>query len=276
MMLDVQNTFDRVVERYAPDEVTRQRILGNRLYKNISTRLSGSQEYASMQRLYEIAQEGVYDRIVLDTPPTTHALDFLMAPHRLTEFFDSRVMQLFISFGGRVGWGLLRRSTDVFFKAVDRLTGAGLVGEIADFFRIAETILEPYRSQAGETERLLRSADTTFFVVTGPNAHQIDDARKFRETLGAMGISVSAVIVNRVLGETLPPDASLPQPQHNDALADEAAEWGARLELLARAQTAATRSLDSEQADVALVPQFDEDVHSLEGLMKIEAALRSE
>ena len=92
MMLDVQNTLDRVVERYAKDEQSKQEILQNRLYQNISTRLSGSQEYASMQRLYEIATEDQYDRIILDTPPSTHALDFLTAPKRLMDFFDSKLV----------------------------------------------------------------------------------------------------------------------------------------------------------------------------------------
>ncbi len=271
MMLDVQNTFDRLVERYAPDEATRKQILENRLYQNISTRLSGSQEYASMQRLYEIATEEGYDRIILDTPPTTHALDFLTAPRRLMEFFDSRVMQMFVNVGGKVGWNLFKRGTDVFFKALDRLTGAGLVQEIADFFRIAEAILEPYKDQSDLTEALLRQEQTTFVVVTGPNEHQLDDAGGFRETLAGMGIRVSAVIVNRWLRPRALGRKNLPDPaKMDDELAAHVADWGGKLETVARNQSAAIRQLqEAALIDVYAVPSLDEDVHSIDGLRQI-------
>lgn len=266
MMLDVQNTFDRLVERYTPDAETRRQIRENRLYQNISTRLSGSQEYASMQRLYEIASEENYDLIVLDTPPSTHALDFLTAPKRLLEFFDSRVVQLFLNFGGKVGWGLLKRSTDVFFKALERLTGGGVLEEIATFFRVAESILEPYRTQSDKTEALLRQHDTAFVIVTGPDSHQLDAAGEFRTMLANLGIRVAGLVVNRWLPPTGDDPATWQAPA-GDALAARIADWAGRIERVAQAQTAAIDTLRKRAAlPLAVIPVYAEDIHAIAGL----------
>lgn len=268
MMLDVQNTLDRVVDRYAPDAAAKQEILDNRLYQNISTRLSGSQEYASMQRLYEIATQENYDRIVLDTPPTTHALDFLTAPKRLLEFFDSKLIHTFVSVGGKAGRGFFKL-TDVFFRALERLTGAGLIHEIAEFFKIAETILQPFQNQADLTDAMLRQPDVTFVVVTGPNQHQLDDAADFRGKLRQMGIAVNGYIVNRWLERQLK-DTTLTEATDLSTLEGRVQTWGARLEAVAGRQTEAIGRLES-QSDVPVVriPVFAGDIHTVEGLMQI-------
>jgi len=277
MMLDVQNTFDRLVRRYAPDAETTERILNNRLYQNISTRLSGSQEYASMQRLYEISVEGGYDRIVLDTPPTTHALEFLTAPRRLTEFFDSRVMQLFLNFGGRTGMRLLRRGTDMFFSAVERLTGPGLIREIADFFQLAEAILEPYKQQADRAEALLRSHETTFLIVSGANGHQLDEAHAFRSALSRLSINVSGLIVNRWLAPVTESERVLDQVQPDDALAGTAVKWFRRIERWAHMQTAQIeKAADGLDIPVVRVPVMDEDIHTVTGLHAVADYLQTQ
>lgn len=278
MMLDVQNTFDRLVARYAPDEATRQQILANRLYQNISTRLSGSQEYASMQRLYEIATEEGYERIVLDTPPTTHALDFLTAPQRLMAFFDSRVVQVFVNFGGRVGWNIFRRSTDMFLKALERLTGSGLIHEISEFFEITETVLEPYRTQSDRTQELLRDKDTAFLIVSGPNRYQLDDAEEFRRKLVEMGIDVAGVAVNRWLPPAADEEAALPEvPTGGDELVRDVVGWGTKLERLSREQARILREMARDgELELVRIPIFDEDVHSIAGLMRMVRELRGE
>lgn len=277
MMLDVQNTLDRLVERYAPDPEARRRILENRLYRNLSTRLTGSQEYASMQRLHEIATEEAWDRIILDTPPSTHALDFLTAPERLAEFFDSRVVQLFAGVGGRVGWSVLKRGSNFFLGAIEKLTGEGVIREISEFFRISETILEPYRHGAGRAESMLRDPQTRFFVVSGPAPHQIDESSRFRTKLNELGIRPGATIVNRLLPSRLPDDASWPSPDDlADPLAAEIVRWTGRMEELARAQAAdAARLPDTPSAPLRVVPVFDDDVHSVESLSRLADLLAS-
>jgi anion-transporting ArsA/GET3 family ATPase len=277
MMLDVQNTFDRLVERYAGDPEARRRILENRLYRNLSTRLSGSQEYASMQRLHEIATEESWDRIILDTPPSTHAIDFLTAPERLSEFFDSRVVQLFSGLGGRVGWNVLRRGKDMFFGALEKLTGAGVLQEISEFFQIAEAILEPYRHGAGRAEALLRDPQTRFVVVTGPAPHQIDEAARFRAKLSELGIILGGMVVNRRLPTRVPSGTTWPSPTDAaDRLIHDILAWTGRMEDMARAQHADTSRLAAATAlPLVTVPVFDDDVHSIAGLGRLAAALRA-
>ncbi|MGY6555287.1 MAG: ArsA family ATPase [Wenzhouxiangella sp.] len=242
MMLDVKNTLDQAVERYAPDPKRRREILDNRLYQNISTRLSGSQEFAAMQRLQEIAAAGEYERIILDTPPTTQALDFLTAPERLQAFFDSSLMRVFMQFGGTAGRGFFRVS-DVFFKTLERLTGAGVIRDIGDFFRVAESILEPFSQQARKAQALLREAQTAFAVVTGPYPHQLEAADRFRVKLGEMNIQVGALIVNRWLQPQLPTPPAAQAATHADPLGRRMAYWGMELERLAHEQTRAIEAL---------------------------------
>src|SRR4029450_13908807 len=99
MMLDAKRTFDELIEWHAPDERTRDAVLSNRIYDELSNALAGSQEYMAMEKLYELSQEGHYDLLVLDTPPTRNALDFLDAPRKLSEFIDSRSLQLLMAPG---------------------------------------------------------------------------------------------------------------------------------------------------------------------------------
>ncbi|TVS11590.1 MAG: ArsA family ATPase [Wenzhouxiangella sp.] len=273
MMLDVQNTLDRAVERYAPSPRRRDQILANRLYRNISTRLSGSQEYASMQRLYEIATSGEYDRIVLDTPPTTHALDFLTAPERLKAFFDSSLIKVFINFGGRAGRGLFRVS-DVLFKALNRLTGANVIRDIGDFFQVAESILEPFSEQAEQAQALLRRPETSFVVVTGPYPHQLDDAREFQSKLSGMRIRVGAMVVNRWFVPLQSGKPDLPDAVASAELEDRMAYWASALECQAHEQTAAIDQLEQRtEVPVIRVPELETDIHSIEGLKELKARL---
>lgn len=274
MMLDVKNTLDQAVERYAPDPQRRQEILSNRLYQNISTRLSGSQEFAAMQRLQDIAATGDYERIILDTPPTTQALDFLTAPERLQAFFDSSLMRVFIQFGGSAGRGLFRIS-DVLFRTLERLTGAGVIRDIGDFFRVAESILEPFGNQARRAQLLLRQPSTCFMIVTGPYPHQLADADDFRRRLGEMGIGVGALIVNRWLQPELGHKPQARQAIRGEQLGERLAYWGLELERLAQQQTEAIEQLSaSSPKPVIRLPELDTDSEVLGGIGRLADLLR--
>ncbi len=126
MMLDAKRTFDELIEWHAPDERTRDAVLSNRIYQELSNAVAGSQEYMAMEKLYELHQEGRYDLLVLDTPPTRNALDFLDAPRRLSEFIDSRSLQL-LTAPGRLGLKVLGRGTSVAFSVMKRATGIDLL-----------------------------------------------------------------------------------------------------------------------------------------------------
>ena len=134
MMLDAKRTFDELIEWHAPDERTRDAVLSNRIYQELSNALAGSQEYMAMEKLYELSQEGRYDLLVLDTPPTRNALDFLDAPRRLSEFIDSRSLQLLMA-PGLFGLKVLGRGTNVAFSVMKRATGIDLLQDLGEFFR---------------------------------------------------------------------------------------------------------------------------------------------
>lgn len=273
MMLDARRTLDRLVERHAPTPERRDRILGNRLYQNIAGRLSGSQEYAAMQQLEEIAASRDYDRIILDTPPTTQALDFLTAPERLQAFFDSNLIRIFLTVGERAGRGFFRVS-DVLFRALERLTGAQVIGDIAEFFQLAECIFQPFNAQAARARRLLRARSTTFVIVTGPGVQQLRGAQRFWQALGPMGINVAHLLVNRwrpPLGQTADPPTN-----PDDALARRVAAWHAALEDLAQQQNRAIDALAAECAPGLIrLPDLPGTIHTLDGLSEMSKRLLS-
>src|SRR5204862_2561783 len=134
MMLDPKRTFDEVIEQLAPDEKTRAEVLENRIYQQLSSAVAGSQEYTAIAKLYELDQAHDFDLLVLDTPPSRNALDFLDAPDRLTQFFEGRALKMFLrptGFATRV----VGRGTGMVFSVLRRGTGGGLVGGVSVFFR---------------------------------------------------------------------------------------------------------------------------------------------
>jgi anion-transporting ArsA/GET3 family ATPase len=147
MTLDAKATFDEVIARHAPDEETRDRILENRIYKQLSAALAGSQEYMAMERLFELRQEDRYDLLVLDTPPTRNALDFLDAPRRLTQFIEGRSMQVFMRPTG-LGMRLFGRGTSMMFSVLRRITGMDLLEDISEFLQAFSGMVGGFQERA--------------------------------------------------------------------------------------------------------------------------------
>ena len=154
MMLDAKRTFDDLVERHAPDEQTRDRILQNRIYQEISNAMAGSQEYMAMEKLYELHQEARYDLLVLDTPPTRHALDFIDAPERMTRFIEGRSLQFFLK-PGRLGVKVLGRSGGMLFSVLKRITGIDLLQDLSEFFQSFGDMAEGFSERAQRVKELL-------------------------------------------------------------------------------------------------------------------------
>ena len=156
MTLDAKLTFDELVERNAPDAKTRDAVLRNPIYRQLSSAAAGSQEYMAMEKLYELHSCGDYDVVVLDTPPTRDALDFLDAPGRLSRFIDSRSLQFFRA-SGRTGLGLFSRGAGALFSVLKRATGVDLLSDLAEFFNAFGGMSEGFRDRARAVEALLRS-----------------------------------------------------------------------------------------------------------------------
>src|ERR671914_1793952 len=182
MMLDPKRTFDEIVEWHAPDERTRDAVLSNRIYQELSNAVAGSQEYMAMEKLHELHEEGTYDLLVLDTPPTRNALDFLDAPDRLSRFIDSRSLQFFLA-PSRTGLKIFSRGTGMLFSVLKRVTGVDLLQDLSDFFASFGDMAEGFRERAVRVNALLGDRRTTFLLVTSPAHEAVAEAKFFRDQI---------------------------------------------------------------------------------------------
>jgi anion-transporting ArsA/GET3 family ATPase len=201
MMLDTKTTFDKVVEQYAPSRDQARQIINNRFYRNISGTLSGTQEYMAMEKLYELYADGGFELIVIDTPPTRNALDFLDAPRRLTDFFESRVLRWFLLPYMKAGGGLMRVANIAatsFLRVVKRVIGTEALEDTAEFFRNLEGMYDGFKQRARDVAALLRSDATSFVVVTSPAEDSVTEATYFASRLNESGLPFGALVVNRV------------------------------------------------------------------------------
>jgi anion-transporting ArsA/GET3 family ATPase len=201
MMLDTKTTFDQVVMQYAPTQEQAERIIANRFYRNISGTLSGTQEYMAMEKLYELYGDGRYDLIVIDTPPTRNALDFLDAPRRMTDFFESRVLRWFLLPYMKAGGGMMRVANVAavtFLRVVKRIVGSEALEDTAEFFGNLEGMYEGFKQRARDVAALLKSDSTSFVVVTSPSEDSVSEATFFAARLDESDLPFGALVVNRV------------------------------------------------------------------------------
>ena len=197
LMLDTRSTFDALVGRYASSAEQAERILENRFYRNIAGALSGTQEYMAAEKLYELHEEGGHDLIVVDTPPTRHALDFLDAPARLTRLLDNRIFR-FLMVPARAGLRVAGVAVQAFFRAVGKVVGAEVIEDIVAFFRAFEGMEQGFRERAATVRELLADAGTGFVLVTTPRRDSVEEAEFFADRLRASEITVAGLVVNRV------------------------------------------------------------------------------
>lgn len=204
-MLDARQSWDELVRRHAPDRTTVERILANPLYQNVTGRFAQGQEYIAMERLYEIHHTGAYDLIVVDTPPTRHAMDFLEAPERMAEFFSSRLLRwLTAPARSRV----LNVASRPFYQVADRILGSQFLQDIAEFFLLFQTMYEGFVERARAVDRLVHDRRTTFVVVTTLEPTPLREAEYFLGALRRLGLHPGALVLNRVLPGSLLDPAS--------------------------------------------------------------------
>ena len=284
MMLDAKATFDEVVRNHAPDAETRDRILSNRIYQQLSAALAGSQEYMAMEKLFEIHAEDRYDLLVLDTPPSRNALDFLDAPRRLTQFIEGRALQVFMKPTG-FGMKVFGRGTSMMFSVLRRITGVDLLEELADFFQAMSGMVGGFRERARRVNELLADPATSFLVVCAPQGEPISEAVYFHRKLIEAELPFGGVIVNkvhyegRVAGEAAEHLPELPErltaALGDEALAERVAANFDDFRLLSERDQRNVEHLAAEMRTRAViqVPYLDEDVHDLAGLMRINRYL---
>lgn len=270
-LLDARRTFDRLVQRYAPDEGAQRRILENRFYQHLSGALGGVLEYMAVERLFEVAAEGRYRQVILDTPPTRQALDFLEAPARIMGFLDSGALRValkdWFDEDGRLRasskWGPLGRRAERF---LDDVVGLDLLRDMAEFFQAFGPLYEGFRERAQAVEQLLRSPKTRFVLVSGPGEERIPDTLFFARRLEQAGYHLGPIIVNRVHPRFVV-DGAVPgsgDPCHPTGW--ELLAWLGERDQKGLVDLAALLSRDQPVIDVPLLPEEPTDLPSLEAL----------
>jgi anion-transporting ArsA/GET3 family ATPase len=255
MMLDTKTTFDNVVMQYAPTTEQAERIIANRFYRNISGTLSGTQEYMAMEKLYELYADGGFDLIVIDTPPTRNALDFLDAPRRLTDFFESRVLRWFLMPYLKAGGGMMRVANvaaTAFLRVVKRIVGSDVLDDTAEFFGSLEGMYDGFKQRARDVAALLKSDVTSFIVITSPAEDSVNEATHFASRLNESGLPFGAVVVNRV------------HPAYGDGI-DVRPRQLSRLEAQGDTGRLVAKLLDNEEAFMRVVKL---ERHNLAGLAR--------
>jgi len=300
-MLDTKASWDDLVLRHAPDEETARQILDNRLYDNLTSRFVQSHDYIAMERLYDLHSTGSWDLIVVDTPPTRNALDFLDAPQRMADFFGGRLLRWLTApyrLGGRRGARIVNFASKPFYQIADRILGTQFLQDIAEFFLNFETMYAGFVTRARAVERLMKDQRTAFAVVTTLEGAPLREAQYFCAELTARDYHLGALVLNRVL------PASFADPEiaaAADRLVAEPDEMAATLAGLGVAPLAdpgatarvlrtvgtsfqnfavvATREAEMrEQLSrvpevLATVPTFADDVHDVTGLARIGECL---
>jgi len=300
-MLDTKRSWDDLVLRHAPDEETAYRILDNRLYHNLTARFVQSHDYIAMERLYELHAGGTYDLIIIDTPPTRNALDFIEAPARMAEFFGGRLLRwltLPYRVGGKRGARVINVASRPFYQVADRVLGSQFLADIAEFFLNFQSMYDGFVQRAHSVEALLRDRRTTFLVVSTLEAAPLHEAEYFMEQLTKRNFHLGALVLNKTLPDYfLDPDAhdaaerlvTNPGPvadavagTDGTALGDTArtarvlatiGESFRNFEVVATRETE-LRSELSRAPDVTVrIPNFEVDIYDLAGLARIAECL---
>jgi anion-transporting ArsA/GET3 family ATPase len=286
-MLDTKQSWDALVLRHAPNEATANRILGNPLYQNVSGRFVQSHDYIAMERLYDIHTSGRYDLIVVDTPPTRNAIDFLEAPDRMADFFSSRLLRwLTVPARSRV----LNVATKPFYTVADRILGSQFLEDIAEFFLLFQTMYGGFVERARAVDHLLHDRRTTFLVVTTLEAAPVHEAEFFIQTLKKMQFHLGGLVMNKVLpayftdpaacaaaermlavapevSQRLGADAG--EPSQVTRVLTEVAESFLRFGVVAKREAEQRAELATVPDVVAAVPYFDTDIYDLAGLLRL-------
>jgi anion-transporting ArsA/GET3 family ATPase len=299
MMLDMKRTFDEIVEAHADPDRAAQ-ILANPFYQSLSSSFAGTQEYMAMEKLGQLRRADEWDLIVVDTPPSRSALDFLDAPQRLSRFLDGKLLRLLTApakVGGRAYLRVLNAGFGVVTGVLTKILGTAVLKDVQTFVTALDTMFGGFRDRADYTYQLLRAPGTSFLVVAAPEDDALREASYFVERLDQERMPLAGLVLNRVqqvsaarlsAARSLAAAEALQREQHpRKPAGDEAEEEdGARVLALAalrlhadRMEQAAAQRRTAEQftaahplVPVAEVPAQAEDVHDLDGLRGIGAA----
>jgi anion-transporting ArsA/GET3 family ATPase len=286
-MLDTKQSWDDLVQRHAPDAATRDAILANPLYQNLMGRFVQSHDYIAMERLYEIHSSGTYDLIVVDTPPTRNAIDFLEAPARMADFFSSRFLRwLTVPARSRV----LSFASKPFYTVADRILGSQFLEDIAEFFLLFQSMYDGFVDRAKAVTRVLEDRRTTFVVVSTLESAPVREAEFFIRELQARKLHLGAVVLNKVLPDYLLDrkattsakrmvadapvlaealDRTFGESAQIERVLREVGESFLNFQVVAKREAETKGELAGAPEVVATVPYFDSDIYDLAGLIRL-------
>jgi len=272
MMLDTAATFDALVRQHAGDEPQIERILSNRLYRNMASAMSGTQEYMAAETLHSLHHDDRFDLVIVDTPPSRNALDFLEAPGVLSRFLDHRVFKLAM-LPTRGGLKVVGTAAQPVLRAIGKVVGSDVLSDSLAFFQSFAGMETGFRERADAVVALLRAERTSFIVVASPKHDAIAEAVWFAQQLDDQAVGVAAAIVNRVQPD-FPVSAHVEQAADGPVIAA-LRNNAVQLAVIRRAELAALQPLVKlvEPCPVALLPLLDADVHDLKELRNLAAYL---
>lgn len=294
-MLDQTSAWDAFITRHSPSVEVRDSILANDFYQHLSRSFAGSTEYMAIEELCRIDESGDFDLIVLDTPPTGHAIDFLEAPRRLEDFFDRGVLSWLVRPTVSAGWSAWKtasRSMRFLFERVEDATGVQALSEIASFFVAVEQLVDGVTARSRDVQALLRSDATSFVLVAGPDEQVLEDAEDLASKMRELGMPLRGVVMNRVHPAGLVLSADGQRAAAEDRVTSALVAAGAAAEAVAwmrsmldeRQVQGASEAVRREAFEAALpasvlrsaVPEQERDVHELRGLATVGRFLEGE
>lgn len=276
-MLDTKSTFDDLVTTYAATPDQAEGILANRFYRNISGALSGTQEYMAAEKLYELHEGGSFDLVVVDTPPTRNALDFLDAPDRLNRFLDHRLYRILMT-PTRAYLRAVNMAAQAFLRTLTKVVGGEVLQDAIAFFQAFDGMEQGFRDRARRVVELLTAPDTAYVLVASPRKDTVEEASYFATKLGENDVRIAALVVNRVhpvFGDGTAAQAA----EHAERFGDQplGALWAnlAEFRQVAEREVAALAGLADQvaPAPIIYVPFLRSDVHDLDGLARINTHL---
>jgi anion-transporting ArsA/GET3 family ATPase len=290
-MLDTKQSWDDLIARHAPDPQTRDDILANPLYQNITGKFVQSHDYVAMERLYELHTSGRYDLIVVDTPPTRNAVDFLDAPDRMADFFSSRLLRWLIApYRSRV----VGLASKPFYTVADRILGTQFLQDVAEFFILFQSMYDGFVERARSVQRLIESPSTSFMVVSTLEAAPAREAEYFLRLLEERRLNIGALVLNKALPEYLLSRDAAAAARRLVAEADDVAEHLAGLgadpavlpgvlrevggaftnyRLIASREAEQRAELSDHPGTVVTVPYFTDDICDVAGLLRLGDAI---
>ncbi len=288
MMLDVRHTFDELVGRYAQSPAARDRILQNRIYREVAGSLAGTPEYMAMEKLYALKDDGRYDLIILDTPPTSNALDFLDAPDKMIGAMDSPAIRAFVSAferTGKLSFSLVSKAMEKVLSGLGTFTGIEFLTQVAEFLSDIQGLFGGFKDRATRVRETMMGRDVAFVLVTSPDPMAVGEAMFFLERLQTSGMNAEGLVVNRVrmADDVAPPSVDRVASLLADAKVEPSTDLAAAFtrawrdaSVWARRDAAEVSRARREMASIPrhiVVPAYENDVLDVSALERVANVL---